>query len=819
MSQGSQTTLHAAFAERLHAAFPPVVIQLIRALLVPSPSFAIIGELLSKDPILTATVLHVANSPMYGFDEKVTSIERAAIVIGTADLFKLIISILLHQSLSPQKGTATATLFGDWRLTLWSAITAAAIAQRHCKAASNTAYLAGMLKDIPIFLALCSDTVPDFMQGVPLATVSNTQRFAAEYALWGESHGEIASNIIEFWGLPVELAEAVKHHHDYAACASFPPLVQSVIWGTRWAELIIAEDADVGALVGFEISLAHELRIMPEELQEIRDNCALGFTTLATELGLLQGENTPSYYDQNFMRIQSAFFLASEAVGFGIPDFTELASTIKRQLQIFSRVESWQLFVQKPEAETGIYFNCVKGVLRPPVKLSMAVAFSKVKQNQLRLEHKGQVFGFLSFDTLSNEEIQETHVALYVHILGKKLGEQFLLASLHTNPAFCFEKSMLPVAKLNMATMEIDASCGFLALCGKHLTTNNFISSLHQTLGISSAYLQALLQSTDTLTRQRTIISGLYNDERCPIYLSFAKDPFDDDVVYAYADAIPSLSPSVHTAIAYEGFLDALISSTNAEAYLLDATGKVLWAPASFAHVQGKNIFAISQSSSVAAAAWNASYLYSAAETQAVSFFFSAQPQVIKECTLTAYGLGENRFYVLGVRPSGASAVETAKNTYIFDGLTGLYNFSHCCQIMQKAIDQVLPLGKQVGIIYCDIANFSQLNAKHGPTAGDAVLRRVATCLRELGRKGVDINFRVGADEFVHVALGVSQEVLEQRAVELVQLVEEKCQGAIAVHMGLKLLQPQVTVISQLDFAKNLAHIATAKKQPFVWNN
>ncbi len=93
-----QPFLDEAFDKGLQNAFPPVIVQLLKALLEPEPSFDTIARYLEMDALLAGKALHIVNTSTYDFSEKFTSLRRAAIAIETTNLFKLVISLPLQKT-------------------------------------------------------------------------------------------------------------------------------------------------------------------------------------------------------------------------------------------------------------------------------------------------------------------------------------------------------------------------------------------------------------------------------------------------------------------------------------------------------------------------------------------------------------------------------------------------------------------------------------------------------------------------------------------------------------------------------------------------
>ncbi|NND90149.1 MAG: GGDEF domain-containing protein [Granulosicoccus sp.] len=83
----------------------------------------------------------------------------------------------------------------------------------------------------------------------------------------------------------------------------------------------------------------------------------------------------------------------------------------------------------------------------------------------------------------------------------------------------------------------------------------------------------------------------------------------------------------------------------------------------------------------------------------------------------------------------------------VLDPLTGLLNRFTFNDRMEQAVTIHADTREPVSLLAIDIDHFKQLNDRYGHAAGDQVLRRVGSILRELLRRD-DVTFRMGGEEF-----------------------------------------------------------------------
>ncbi len=91
----------------------------------------------------------------------------------------------------------------------------------------------------------------------------------------------------------------------------------------------------------------------------------------------------------------------------------------------------------------------------------------------------------------------------------------------------------------------------------------------------------------------------------------------------------------------------------------------------------------------------------------------------------------------------------------LHDPLTGLANRTMLLHRLEAAIRATSETGQQVGVLFCDLDDFRQINKMHGHAAGDFLLAITAFQIESAVRPS-DTVARLGGDEFVVLCPGLS---------------------------------------------------------------
>lgn len=203
---------------------PAVAMRLLEAAQDPNADLGKVVSWIEKDPAITTNLLKLCNSPFYGVRREVTSVRQAASLLGMKQVVQLAFTVLASRYLSSaQPGYALGA--GElWRASIATAIAAETIAQEVRYPNPSTAYTAGLLQD------LGKVVVAEFLEGElsqiwGLIDQGECQSFEeAEQRVVGMTHPEVGAILLERWGFPPSLVEAIRTHHRPAQAVLDPAL-------------------------------------------------------------------------------------------------------------------------------------------------------------------------------------------------------------------------------------------------------------------------------------------------------------------------------------------------------------------------------------------------------------------------------------------------------------------------------------------------------------------------------------------------------------------------------------------------------------------
>lgn len=189
--------------------FPAVALQLMGLLDSDVPVKDVV-KLLRMDPALTAEILRVSNSPLYGLSRHVDSVSHAVVVLGGDAVKRLALTVALGRF--TQKFMKHKGLRRCWDHSVACGLIAEDLAE-FAGQTRDRAYTAGLLHDVGR-LALLACYPNEYDNLIAVASENDFDFRLTEKKLFEVDHCSAGHWLSSSWNLPPDMNEAIAGHHE-----------------------------------------------------------------------------------------------------------------------------------------------------------------------------------------------------------------------------------------------------------------------------------------------------------------------------------------------------------------------------------------------------------------------------------------------------------------------------------------------------------------------------------------------------------------------------------------------------------------------------
>lgn len=211
---------------------PEVVTEINNAIASESNAKAI-AEIVSRDPVLSARLLQLANSAIFGLKYPIADIDRATSVVGTDLIRSLAMSQAVAEKDRPNDSVISAKKVMDHGFHV--AEIASRLARRLGVSAdeSSTVFAAALLHDVGKLILL--DAFPEkYRKVVEISRRENRCIEDVEMEVFNATHQGIGGYLFVLWGLPVAVTTAVASHHSFRICAIGGEDTSRLVFAANW---------------------------------------------------------------------------------------------------------------------------------------------------------------------------------------------------------------------------------------------------------------------------------------------------------------------------------------------------------------------------------------------------------------------------------------------------------------------------------------------------------------------------------------------------------------------------------------------------------
>ncbi|HUL15556.1 MAG TPA: HDOD domain-containing protein [Terriglobales bacterium] len=189
---------------------PTYILDLNALLSSASVDLKKVGKVIRTDPSLSAQILRLCNSALFGLRRRVISIEQAAVLLGTERLRTLVLTCSVMQFAG--KRLPQAQLLAFWQHSFLSALLSERIARQVDYFEKEQAYLGGLLHDIGL-LPLWILVIQEDAKQRPVPNPGWPDNIPLERAYFGMDHCKVGRWIAVSWNFMPSFVDVFEFHH------------------------------------------------------------------------------------------------------------------------------------------------------------------------------------------------------------------------------------------------------------------------------------------------------------------------------------------------------------------------------------------------------------------------------------------------------------------------------------------------------------------------------------------------------------------------------------------------------------------------------
>jgi putative nucleotidyltransferase with HDIG domain len=224
---------------------PEVVVRINSLVDDPKSTADDIGRAVAQDPALTAKLLRIANSAMFGLTRQVETITRAVTVLGTRQIRDLTLGLSAAHAFDgiPNELVSPASF---WHHSVLAATCGRLVASECVGGRRENAFVAGLLHDIGqlvLFAKAPEDSYRALEMTIDLP--GEPELWVCEREVFGTDHAAVGGALARRWQLPVSLQECIEFHHEPQRASEYPVDVAVTHIANIVAQLVEIESTDL----------------------------------------------------------------------------------------------------------------------------------------------------------------------------------------------------------------------------------------------------------------------------------------------------------------------------------------------------------------------------------------------------------------------------------------------------------------------------------------------------------------------------------------------------------------------------------------------
>ncbi|QDF96630.1 histidine kinase [Azoarcus sp. DD4] len=255
------------------ASLPSVYHRIREQLDSPDGSVIEVSRLVSADPALTARLLRLVNSALYGYGGQIDTVGRAVQILGLQQVHDLVLAMSISSvfaGIQPER----MDMARFWRSSVMCGLAARSIARGCGQPTAERLFVIGLLADLGHLVMY--QTVPALaLEAQHTSDTTGQALHEVEHRVVGCDYAELGATLMNHWRLPSCFAEVIgaqivpRLGGEYTFDAAILHVASHIVAADRKGETSEAAAATIDPMVWTQLDMS------PESLGRIREDAEL----------------------------------------------------------------------------------------------------------------------------------------------------------------------------------------------------------------------------------------------------------------------------------------------------------------------------------------------------------------------------------------------------------------------------------------------------------------------------------------------------------------------------------------------------------------
>jgi HD-like signal output (HDOD) protein len=206
---------------------PRVAVDVLELTRQPTVDCWKLKQCIEQDPALTAKLLRVVNSALFGLSRSVADLNQALAILGTKPLKLLVLGFSLPEGLFHD--VAGEHLARYWQRTLIKAVSARELCTFVPRISGDEAFIAALLQDIGT-LVLLQHLGQSYVRLLEMAETSGGDALLLQRRTLGFDHTQLSARLLSQWQLPEAIVAAAQLPRSSDEVLDSQPSLRQIVY-------------------------------------------------------------------------------------------------------------------------------------------------------------------------------------------------------------------------------------------------------------------------------------------------------------------------------------------------------------------------------------------------------------------------------------------------------------------------------------------------------------------------------------------------------------------------------------------------------------